>query len=174
VYELGARFGIDPADGQQHPPPARRPNAQTRSLPRAGRHSHPPLRPRLVTHASRRTPQRPPHHRADQTPRTRHPHPRLPRTTPILNKPTTTSRRNHHVSARPTHQRTHPQPLIARSRQRTDMPMCGRPGVTEATGDPEAAVQSVCRRAATSFLRGEATVVRGLLRLLQPSLEGAP
>ena len=76
--------------------------------------------------------------------------------------------------ARPSRCAAEPGAWCALSCSRPVMPMCGRPGVTEATGDPEAAVQSVRRRAATSFLRGEATAVRGPLRLSQPPSEGAP
>jgi hypothetical protein len=53
--------------------------------PRPGRRRHPPLRPRLVTGTGRRTPQRRPHHRPDKTTGTRHPYPRHPRTTTIMN-----------------------------------------------------------------------------------------
>ncbi|MTD56562.1 tyrosinase family protein [Amycolatopsis pithecellobii] len=50
-----------------------------RGLSRAGRPRHPPLQPRLAPRPSRRTPGCRPHHRSDQTPQTRHPHPRHPR-----------------------------------------------------------------------------------------------
>jgi hypothetical protein len=56
--------------------------------------------------------------------------------------------------ARPSRCAAEPGAWCALSCSRPVMPMCRRPGVTEATGDPEAAVQSVRRRAATSFLRG--------------------
>lgn len=73
------------ADGQQHPPPARCADAAARAVARTGRRRHPPVQPRLVPRASRRTPGRRSHHSADQTEGTRHPHPRHPRTTTIMN-----------------------------------------------------------------------------------------
>jgi hypothetical protein len=75
-----------------------------------------------------RTPGRRPDHRAQPTAGAPHPHPRHPRATPILSGP---ARRRHagatayrtvpYFSDRP-----HSHALIARSRQRADMPKSGR------------------------------------------------
>jgi hypothetical protein len=53
--------------------------------PQPSRRRRPPLQRRLVAGTGRRTPQRRPHHRPHQSTGTRHPNPRYPRTTTILN-----------------------------------------------------------------------------------------
>jgi len=65
-------------------------------------------------------------------------------------------------------------PMAAVLRQGTSSRCADGQEVTDATGDPEAAVQSVHRRAATSSPRGEAIAVRRFRPLLQPRSEGAP
>jgi hypothetical protein len=87
VYELGNRFGIERRAVsnilKRHDVPMRR-----RGLsPEQADDAIQPLQPRLVTRTSRRTPRRRPRHRPAQTTRTRHPHPRHPRTTPTINEP---------------------------------------------------------------------------------------
>src|SRR5690606_26182846 len=88
------------ANGQQHPPPARRADAPPRPLPRPGQRRHPPLQPRLVPGTSRRPLGRQPHHRAEQTARTRHPHPRHPRASARRSRWSSMTRRPATLSAR--------------------------------------------------------------------------